>query len=95
MAKKSFKGGLDNLLASAGLKKKEDQTVETVDTVKKETVKGDVSDDKKHWMLIKNENLEKELALWRTGRLSVSEFQESLKKHGLVYHSGTNEIVEK
>ncbi len=54
MAKKSFKGGLDNLLASAGLKKKEDQTIETVDTAKKEIVKEKLSDDKKHWMLIKN-----------------------------------------
>ena len=92
MAKKSFKGGLDNLLASAGIKKKEEQTEKPVE---KKTIKEESSDDNKHWMLIKNENLEKELAMWRTGRLSVSEFQESLKKHGLVYHSGTNEIVEK
>ena len=92
MAKKSFKGGLDNLLASAGIKKKEEQTVESI---KKETVKDFVSDDKKHWMLLKIDKLNEELALWRTGRLSVAEFQESLKKHGLVYHSGTNEIVEK
>ncbi len=94
MAKKSFKGGLDNLLASAGLKKKDEQAEESAENLSV-NIKDEIPEDKKHWMLIKNENLEKELALWRTGRLSVSEFQESLKEHGLVYHSGTNEIVEK
>ena len=92
MAKKSFKWGLYNLLASAGLKKKEEQAEQTIE---KEVSEKEMTSDEKQWMLIKNEKLEEELALWRTGRLSVSEFQESLKKHGLVYHSGTNEIVEK
>ncbi len=92
MAKKSFKGGLDNLLASAGIKKKSEQVEKTVE---KQSTKKELSDDEKHWLLIKIENLNKELALWRTGKLSVGEFQQSLKKHGLTYHSGTNEIVEK
>ncbi|MCF6365662.1 MAG: hypothetical protein L3J35_05605 [Bacteroidales bacterium] len=92
MAKKSFKGGLDNLLASAGIKKRSEQTENKLVEI---SSKKELSDDEKHWMLIKIENLNKELALWRTGKLTVSEFQESLKKHGLSYNSGINEIVEK
>ncbi len=94
MAKKSFKGGLDNLLASAGIKKKVEET-KTVVPEKKIEISSNLSDDKKHWMLIKIENLNKELALWRTGKLSVSEFQESIKKFGLSYDAGTNELIEK
>lgn len=93
MARKSFKGGLDNLLASAGIKKKivETKKVET----KKELAKvKELSVDEKHWLLIKNENLNKELALWRTGKLSVSEFKESIKKHGLSYNEEINELIE-
>lgn len=94
MAKKSFKGGLDNLLASAGIKKQVPVKEEVI-SKKNEDVKKELSDDEKHWLLIKIENLNKELALWRTGKLSVSEFQESIKKHGLSYNAGINELVEK
>ncbi len=92
MAKKSFKSGLDNLLASAGIIKKTDAAKNEEDKLSAEKI---ISDEEKHWMLIKIENLNKELALWRTGKLSVVEFQESLKQYGLIYHAGTNEIVEK
>ncbi len=93
MAKKSFKSGLDNLLASAGIKKK---TVpeEPVVNKKEEPVKKGITDEDKHWLLIKTERLEEELALWRNGKLSVDEFKNSLQKHGLKYKSETNEIVE-
>lgn len=94
MAKKSFKGGLDNLLASAGIKKKVDENKKVI-SEKKIAPKPNLSDDEKHWMLIKIENLNKELALWRTGKLTVSEFQESIKKFGLSYDAGTNELIEK
>ncbi len=94
MAKKSFKTGLDNLLASAGIKKK--IAVEEVEAVEQKNIQGEKnkSDDDKYWLQIKNERLEEELALWRTGKLSVDEFNESLKKHGLKYKSDTNKIVE-
>ena len=95
MAKKSFKGGLDNLLASAGIKKKVEDNKKLVPEKEVIDTSQDLSDDKKHWMLIKIENLNKELSLWRTGKLSVSEFQESIKKFGLSYDAGTNELVEK
>lgn len=94
MAKKSFKSGLDNLLASAGIKKKiisEEPIIEK----KEKPDKKDFNDDDKYWLLVKTERMEEELALWRNGKLSVDEFKESLKKHGLKYKSETNEIVER
>lgn len=94
MAKKSFKGGLDNLLASAGIKKKIEEKTQIVPE-KKEVKSSDLSEDEKHWLLIKIDDLNKELALWRTGKLSVSEFQESIKKFGLSYNASTNEFIEK
>lgn len=95
MAKKSFKGGLDNLLASAGIKKRSEQNKIPEKTSQKVSSVKEISESEKHWMAVKLENLNKELALWRTGKLSVSEFQSSLKEFGLTYHAGTNEIVEK
>ncbi len=92
MAKKSFKSGLDNLLASAGIKKKNIPPEEPVAEKKKETKA--ISEDEKYWLQIKNERLEEELFLWRTGKLTVNEFSESLKKHGLKYKEDTNEIIE-
>jgi len=94
MAKKSFKGGLDNLLASAGIKKKVEEQKQVFSEKKEIKTKG-LSDDEKHWLLLKIEDLNKELALWRTGKLSVAEFQESIKKFGLSYNAGTNEVLEK
>ena len=92
MAKKSFIGGLDNLLASAGIKKKSVTDNKTVDKIKD---KKEISDDEKHWLLIKIDRLNEELKLWRTGNLSVNEFNQSLQKHGLSYNTETNEIIEK
>ena len=94
MAKKSFKSGLDNLLASAGIKKKI-VTKEAADIQKNDNLpKKEISDDEKYWLILKIERLEKELALWRNGKLSSEEFQNSIKKYGLRYNSGTNEIIE-
>lgn len=91
MAKKSFKGGLDNLLASAGLKKKTDEKSVVED---KNKPKKEISEDKKHWLLLKNDELNQELKLWRTGKISVKLFHDSLKKHGLRYDASTNKIKE-
>ena len=91
MAKKSFKGGLDNLLASAGLKKKSEEkkpVEKKIDTDQK------LSDDNKHWIMIQMDKLNQELRLWRTGQINVQEFHDSLKKHGLKYNVDTNEIEE-
>ncbi len=94
MAKKSFKSGLDNLLASAGIKKKEVPKDDFGDKSAESKVVKEPDADTKHWLLIKNERLEEELALWRNGKLSVDIFKDSLKKHGLLYKAETNEIIE-
>ena len=84
MVKKSFKSGLDSILSSNKyITKKEAPT----------KIKKELPDDEKHWLLIKNERLQKELHLWRTGKLTVEKFEVSLKKHNLRYSSKTNEIM--
>ncbi|NPA67061.1 MAG: hypothetical protein GXO50_00465 [Chlorobi bacterium] len=93
MAKKSFKSGLDNLLASAGIKKKNIPAEEPKKTENKDT--DTISEEKKLLLAVKIERLEKELALWRTGKLSVKEFHESLGRFGLSYNPETNIITEK
>ena len=94
MAKKSFKSGLDNLLASAGIKKKviPQEPAETKE--EKNLPEKEISEDEKYWLVLKIERLEKELALWRNGKLTREEFNESLTKHGLKYKPETNEIIE-
>ena len=84
MVKKSFKSGLDSILSS-------NKYITKKETPKK--IKKELSDDEKHWLLIKNENLLKELHLWRTGKLTVGKFEDSLKKHNLHYSAETNEIT--
>ena len=91
MAKKSFIGGLDNLLSSAGLKKKTELKKDITEE-KKETK--DLSDEEKHWLLIKLDSLKEELKLWRSGNISLDQFHSSLKKHGLKYDPDTNEFQE-
>ena len=92
MAKKSFLSGLDNLLSSAGLKKKSDEDKKIIEKIKE---KKEITEDEKHWLLIKMDRLNEELKLWRTGNLSENEFNQSLQKHGLSYNADTNEIIEK
>ncbi len=94
MAKKSFKNGLDNLLASAGIKKKVISPVISSEKKEKSGINEGLQKDNKYWLQIKNERLSEELLLWRTGKLSVDKFNSSLKEHGLKYKSGTNEIIE-
>ena len=94
MAKKSFKSGLDNLLASAGIKKKVVSPEPAETKEEKNLPEKEISDDEKYWLVLKIERLEKELALWRNGKLTQEEFNESLKKHGLKYKAETNEIIE-
>ena len=84
MAKKSFKGGLDSLLSnSKNIPKKR---------VFKSNENKPLSDDEKHWLQVKNDRLLKELHLWRTGRLNIESFKESLDAKGLRYNSEKNVI---
>jgi TATA-box binding protein (TBP) (component of TFIID and TFIIIB) len=93
MAKKSFMSGLDNLLASAGIKKKVEEK-EIENPLDQTIEKKEISEDESHWLLIKMKRLNEELLLWRTGKLNVNEFHESLKKFGLKFDQNNNQIVE-
>ncbi|MBR4215352.1 MAG: hypothetical protein IKR94_08535 [Bacteroidales bacterium] len=52
--------------------------------------------DTKEIEYLKNKiaDLKSELYLWRTGIITVESFNETLKKHGLVYNDKTNEFEE-
>jgi hypothetical protein len=93
MAKKSFMSGLDNLLSSAGFKKKteEPEVEKPVDLTNEKT---ELPEDEKHWLLLKMNRINEELLLWRTGKLNVDDFQNSLKKFGLKFDPDMNQIVE-
>lgn len=86
MAKKSFKGGLNSILSSSEFFKDKD--------IEENAEKKEISEDEKHFLVLKIEKLEKELFYWRTGKLTPEKFIESLKKHGLKYDSETNIITE-
>lgn len=83
MSKKNFKGGFDSLFSNTGIEKSSDD--EKTDSV-------EMNDDSKRWFVIKINRLQKELQLWRTGKLNVEIFNESLKENGLSYNEDTNEI---
>lgn len=85
MSKKNFKNGLNNLLSNSKLDKNERSSIESDENI---------SDEHKHWLLIKIERLNEELFLWRTGKINVEEFHKSLKKHSLKYNDETNQIEE-
>jgi len=75
--KKSFKQGLDNIIQeSINLFKNEDNP--NTEQIKQLRNRIDL--------------LEKELFLWRTGKLTVEKFKKSLKEHGLKYNENTNQI---
>lgn len=97
MAKKNFKSGLDNLF-------KENQEEINQVTPKKEPEKQnistdidleDISDEKLKWLLIKIQRYEKELKLWRTGKLTLKSFKQSLEDNNLIFDEDTNKIVSK
>ncbi len=87
MAKKSFKGGLDSILSGSKIDQHQ-EFVENQDTKKNEPI----SDQEKHFLQKKNERLLKELHLWRTGKLNLESFNESLKVKGLKYNPDKNII---
>jgi rRNA pseudouridine-1189 N-methylase Emg1 (Nep1/Mra1 family) len=82
MAKKSFKGGLGSLLESTVRKSDEENLAEA------EAMS--ISDLTEELRLAKEE-----LYLWRTGKLSVKSFAESLDKCSLRYNEQTNRVEKK
>ncbi|PID88293.1 MAG: hypothetical protein CSB06_00925 [Bacteroidia bacterium] len=95
MAKKSFIGGLDNLLASAGVKKRDVEQKQLSDSVK-DSEKEAMTDAEKEIQELSErvERLNQELFLWRTQKLTSPLFLSTLKEAGLQYLPETNEIVE-
>lgn len=95
MAKKNFKSGLDNLFKE---NYEEIKNANGSNDIKQDKIEfsgislDDITDEKLKWLLIKIQRYEKELKLWRSGKLSTKEFENSLKKFDLIYNSETNEI---
>ena len=96
MAKKSFKSGLDDLFKENLRDITDANESEETKKEKTELLSGisidDVSDEKLKWLLIKIQRYEKELKLWRTGKLTPDQFNKSLKKFNLEFDKNTNEI---
>ena len=74
MAKKSFKSGLGSLIQNSSIEF-EDNGVKKDDVEK---------------LKFKINQLEEELKLWRTGKLTIELFEKSLKENKLSYNSRTN-----
>ena len=98
--KKNFKGGLDSLIESSlGITKEdiERSRIEREEQQKEQqsTAANVVVDTKEiEYLKYKIADLKSELYLWRTGKITPETFVETLKNHGLVYNSKTNEIEE-
>ncbi|MEA3451817.1 MAG: hypothetical protein U9Q83_07920 [Bacteroidota bacterium] len=93
MAKKSFKSGLDDLFKDNinDANESDDKKKEKVVSLSGISI-DDVTDEKLKWLLLKIQRYEKELKLWRTGKLTLNEFNKSLKKFELEYNIENNEI---
>ncbi len=87
MAKKSFKSGLNDLFKDNfnNEEEKNDQTsnVENLD------------DEQIQHLILKIQRYEKELHLWRTGKLTPEKFRKSLEDFGLTYDEKKNLIVKR
>jgi hypothetical protein len=75
MARKSFKGGLGSLIQDSRIEQQ------------REKEKEEVQDDK---LLFKYNELNEELHLWRTGKLTIEIFTQSLKENNLKYDKKNN-----
>lgn len=75
MAKKSFKGGLGSLIQDSRNNNQEEEVIEEVK-------------DKK--LLFRVKELNEELHLWRTGKLTIEIFTKSLKENNLKYDKKNN-----
>ncbi len=77
--KKNFKSGLTNIIEeSLNILSSIDSDSDTNQTIQQ--------------LQNKIALLEKELYLWRTGKLTLEKFNKSLQEHGLKYNPQTNQI---
>ncbi len=79
MARKSFKSGLGSLIQDSRI------------FSKKEEEKEEVGNDK---LLFKINELNEELHLWRTGKLTEEIFSKSLKDNNLKYNKYNNSFIQ-
>jgi len=93
MSKKDFKNHIEDLFRDGN---EENKPNEQQNQSKGETITGinldEITDEKLKWLLIKLNRYEKELKLWRTGKLTLNTFAQSLKKFNLIYDPQTNQI---
>ncbi len=87
MAKKSFKTGLNDLFKdnfdNKEEKNEQPQNIENLD------------DEQIQHLILKIQRYEKELHLWRTGKLTPEKFRNSLENFGLSYDEKKNLIVKR
>ncbi len=81
MARKNFKTGLGELITSS--------SIETDITTNKETPKDGENNEKLNFKIAQ---LNKELHMWRTGKLTLEIFEKSIKEYNLEYNKETNEF---
>lgn len=77
MTRKSFKGGLESLIHDSRINNQEEEE------------KVVVHDEK---LLFKINELNEELHLWRTGKLTTEIFTKSLKENNLKYNKKDNSL---
>lgn len=80
MAKKSFKGGLGSLIQDS--------------RINSEKENGAIDNEQNEKLLFKINELMEELHLWRTGKLNLKIFEQSLKENHLKYDAEKNEFVK-
>ncbi len=83
--KKNFKSGLSNVIEES-LNILSDEP--SSDSKAVEELKTKIEKLENHIKLLK-----RELYFWRTGKLTVEKFNESLAQHGLKYDPNTNSII--
>lgn len=104
MAKKEFKSGLDSLLEETLKKHGKEMPINTPKKQAKNQpkisnkteTKDETSQSNQDINILKSRLLayEEELRLWRSGKLDVQKFEESLKAHKLNYNKQSNQIEE-
>ena len=94
MSKKDFKNHIEDLFRDGNEENKPNE--QQHQQQQGETYTGinldEITDEKLKWLLTKLNRYEKELKLWRTGKLTQTSFIQSLKKYNLVYDIQSNQI---
>ncbi len=80
MAKKSFKSGLGSLIQNSNIEFEDNGVQKENDTGEK--------------LRFKISQLQEELKLWRTGKLTLEIFEKSLKDNNLSYNPKTNQFTK-